>query len=61
MGDNEMALLSIEWAYRAKECTPARSYQLMHRRALNDVDCLHLIRPMVNSTFLLGLWITVLK
>ena len=33
MGDNEMALLSIEWAYRAKECTPARSYQLMHRRA----------------------------
>jgi len=25
MGDNEMALLSIEWVYRVKECTPARS------------------------------------
>jgi len=25
IGDNEMALLSIEWVYRIKECTPARS------------------------------------
>jgi len=25
MGDNEMALLSIEWVYRVKECKPARS------------------------------------
>jgi len=25
MGDNEIALLSIEWVYRVKECTPARS------------------------------------
>jgi len=25
MGDNEMALFSIEWVYRVKECTPARS------------------------------------
>jgi len=25
MGDDEMALLSIEWVYRVKECTPARS------------------------------------
>ena len=25
MGDKEMALLSIEWVYRVKECTPARS------------------------------------
>ena len=25
MGDNKMALLSIEWVYRVKECTPARS------------------------------------
>jgi len=25
MGDNEMALLSIEWVDRVKECTPARS------------------------------------
>jgi len=25
MGDNEMALLLIEWVYRVKECTPARS------------------------------------
>jgi len=24
MGDNEMTLLSIEWVYRVKECTPAR-------------------------------------
>jgi len=23
MGDNEMVLLSIEWVYRVKECTPA--------------------------------------
>ena len=42
MGDNEMALISIEWVDRVKECT-------------------HLIRPMINSTFLLVLWITVLK
>jgi len=47
MGDNEVDLLSIECVYRVKECTPARF--------------LHLIRPMVNSTFLLGLRITVLK
>ena len=25
IGDNEMALLSIEWVYRVKEGTPARS------------------------------------
>jgi len=25
MGDNEIALLSIEWVYKVKECTPARS------------------------------------
>ena len=25
MGDNEMALFSIEWVYRVKECTPTRS------------------------------------
>ena len=25
IGDNEMALLSIEWVYRVKECTPACS------------------------------------
>jgi len=26
MGDNEMALLSIEWVYRVKECKPAPSF-----------------------------------
>ena len=33
MGNNEMALLSIELVYRVKECTPAHSCLLMHCKA----------------------------